>query len=111
MFHTGKQEPKNLVIVIGAGIAGLAAARALTNLGLKPVILEARDRIGGRIWTTSLDCEPIDLGASWIHGKLGNPIANLAEDLRLPLERTDWQKIYFPDSIPDQARQALVRTE
>lgn len=57
------------VIVIGAGMSGLSAARALTNAGKKVFVLEARNRIGGRLWT---DYEamsiPIELGAQFIHG-------------------------------------------
>jgi len=68
------------VLVLGAGIAGLAAARTLADKGLSVIILEARDRIGGRIWTDSSLGLPLDLGASWIHGVQGNPVAKLAKD-------------------------------
>lgn len=67
------------VIVIGAGIAGLAAARTLTDKNVDVIILEARNRIGGRIWTDSALGAPLDLGASWIHGINGNPITELAK--------------------------------
>lgn len=67
------------VLVLGAGIAGLAAARALTGHGRSVIVLEARDRIGGRMWTDSSLGAPLDLGASWIHGVNGNPIAELAK--------------------------------
>jgi monoamine oxidase len=58
------------VIVIGAGIAGLTAAAQLGRAGLSVLILEARDRAGGRIWTlpNSSDRIPIELGAEFIHG-------------------------------------------
>jgi monoamine oxidase len=58
------------VIVIGAGAAGLAAAAQLTRAGQRVLLLEARDRIGGRIWTRRephLSC-PVELGAEFIHG-------------------------------------------
>jgi monoamine oxidase len=57
------------VVIIGAGVAGLTAARLLGEAGLRVLILEARDRIGGRVWTTySLDGLPVELGAEFIHG-------------------------------------------
>ncbi len=58
------------VVVIGAGVAGLACAQALCEAGLRVTILEARSRAGGRIWTVhpSLTNEPVELGAEFIHG-------------------------------------------
>ncbi len=69
------------VLVIGAGISGIAAAQALRRLGHPVTVLEARDRIGGRIWT---DDEGVDLGAHWIHGTEGNPVTELVERLEIP---------------------------
>lgn len=70
------------VIVIGAGVAGLAAARDLTAAGAEVTVLEARDRIGGRTWTSNAWAGlPVDLGASWIHGVRGNPISALADEI------------------------------
>jgi monoamine oxidase len=59
------------VVIIGAGMAGLAAARDLGRAGLSVCILEARDRIGGRVLTQrDPECDsPIELGAEFIHGK------------------------------------------
>jgi monoamine oxidase len=56
------------VIVIGAGAAGLAAASRLGEEGIDVTVLEARDRIGGRVWTTEADSMPIELGAEFLHG-------------------------------------------
>jgi monoamine oxidase len=63
------QQPYD-VLVIGAGAAGLAAGRALHDAGKRILILEARDRIGGRIWTDEQFAEfPVELGAEFIHGE------------------------------------------
>ncbi len=69
------------VVVVGAGVAGLAAARALVQGGRSVTVLEARDRIGGRTWTDDALGVPVDLGASWIHGIDGNPLWELAPAL------------------------------
>ncbi len=68
------------IIVVGAGLAGLAAARALRDRGYEVVILEARKRSGGRILTQYC----VDVGAHWICGTEGNPITNLARQYALP---------------------------
>jgi monoamine oxidase len=74
------------VLVIGAGIAGLAAARALADRGIAVQVLEARDRIGGRIATSRAHAgRAIDLGAAWVHGVRGDPIAALAHGAGVPL--------------------------
>src|SRR5437867_1780982 len=59
------------VIVIGAGVAGLAAARDLQFAGLQTIVLEARDRIGGRIDTRHLSYWPlpVEAGAEFVHGR------------------------------------------
>lgn len=88
------------VIVIGAGISGLVAARELANRGRTVTVLEGRDRIGGRIWTsTAWPGVPLDLGASWIHGIDGNPIHRLATDISARTVVTDGDSItyYMPD--------------
>jgi len=66
------------VIVIGAGISGLAAAKKLKDKGFNVIVLEAQEKIGGRIRTDRSLGIAFDEGASWIHGPKGNPITNLA---------------------------------
>lgn len=66
-------------IVIGAGVAGLTAARLLSKAGRRVVVLEARDRTGGRVHTDRSDGLVTDLGASWIHGINDSPVAAAAE--------------------------------
>lgn len=65
-------------VIVGAGVAGLTAARLLQDAGRTVVVLEARDRIGGRVHTDRTD-GIVDLGASWIHGVDGSPVAAAAE--------------------------------
>eukprot|EP00698_Gefionella_okellyi_P007351 TRINITY_DN1791_c0_g1_i1.p1 TRINITY_DN1791_c0_g1~~TRINITY_DN1791_c0_g1_i1.p1 ORF type:complete len:464 (+),score=93.85 TRINITY_DN1791_c0_g1_i1:88-1479(+) len=72
------------VVVVGAGVAGLAAAQRLTKSGLKVAVLESRDRIGGRVhmWKTTIGADEVELclGANWIHGLTDNPVAKIAEE-------------------------------
>ncbi|MDX1738703.1 MAG: FAD-dependent oxidoreductase, partial [Alphaproteobacteria bacterium] len=66
------------IVIIGAGVAGLSAARTLRANGVDCVILEARDRIGGRAYTdSSIFGIPYDLGAAWLHSADENPLTNL----------------------------------
>jgi monoamine oxidase len=78
-----------VVVVVGAGIAGLGAARALVEWGHRAIVLDARDRVGGRIHTSTIDAQPVDLGASWIHGVDGNPLVDLAVQADLARIPTD----------------------
>jgi monoamine oxidase len=67
------------VIVIGAGAAGIAAARKLVGAGRSVIVLEAKDRVGGRCVTdTVMFGVPMDLGAHWIHAPADNPLVPLA---------------------------------
>ena len=67
-------------VIIGAGVSGLTAARLLAQAGHRVVVLEARDRIGGRTVTSRSDGLISDRGASWIHGIEGNPLADVVGD-------------------------------
>lgn len=81
------------IIVVGAGIAGLAAAQRLKESGHQVTVLEARDRIGGRIWTLQTSDIKLDMGASWIHGIDGNPVYDLSQQLNLDTVATDYDNI------------------
>ncbi|KAL8827057.1 MAG: hypothetical protein Q9191_003423 [Dirinaria sp. TL-2023a] len=67
------------VCVVGAGMAGLRCAEVLSHKGIKVTILEARDRIGGRIHQSEHLGRLVDLGPNWIHGTDHNPILDLAK--------------------------------
>lgn len=86
-------------IVVGAGVAGLTAARLLTKAGRRVVVLEARDRVGGRVWTDRADGVATDLGASWIHGIAGSPVAAAAEAFGMRMTEFTVGG-YQPDSRP-----------
>lgn len=78
------------VLVLGAGMSGLNAAAVLKAQGFDTLVLEARDRIGGRTWTSSAWADtPIDLGASWIHGADDNPLTDLAQKAKAQTVATD----------------------
>lgn len=74
--------PKD-VLVIGAGMAGLTAARTLADAGASVLVLEGRNRIGGRIHTDTSLGAPVDMGAAWIHGHRGNPLMAIARQAGL----------------------------
>ena len=68
------------VVIVGAGCAGLAAAKTLRAKGRSFLVVEAMDRIGGRAWTTSTDFGvPFDIGCAWLHAADRNPFYNEAQ--------------------------------
>ena len=92
-FGATTSSPKN-IIVIGAGMAGLAAARQLSGQGHQVTILEGRSRLGGRTWTSAAWADaPVDLGASWIHEMDGNPLTPLAQKAGAQLITTSYDSV------------------
>lgn len=93
---------KGNVVIVGAGLAGLVAARQLVFLGFKVVVLEGRARPGGRVKTTKMSGDgaeaAADLGGSVLTGINGNPLGVLARQLGLPLHKVrDICPLYLPD--------------
>lgn len=85
-----KINPNNkTVIIVGAGISGLAAAKKLNEKGFRVIVLESQDKVGGRLKTNRSLGIAFDEGASWIHGTNGNPISLLANQAGMNTEFTD----------------------
>ncbi|MEO7352165.1 MAG: NAD(P)/FAD-dependent oxidoreductase [Marmoricola sp.] len=100
------------MIVVGAGMAGLTVANALTHSGVECVVLEARDRVGGRVHTVDLAGSPVDLGASWIHHPIGNPLRAFVAQAGIPVREGNplsalagydlgAERRLFPDELRD----------
>jgi monoamine oxidase len=105
---SGPIDDPDLVLIVGAGVAGLAAAATVAAEGVPVRVIEARDRIGGRVWTSrEWDDVPVDLGASWIHGRDGNPITALAERADARLVATS----YDSGIVIDRQGRALTATQ
>src|SRR5438270_12936290 len=70
------------VAIVGAGAAGIGAARRLLDKGsVSVLVLEARDRVGGRVHTIEPAGFPLDRGAEWLHSADRNPLSPIARDL------------------------------
>jgi putrescine oxidase len=67
------------VVIVGAGVTGLTAATALRAAGLSVAVLEARNRVGGRVWTNSIDGQLFELGGQWVSPDQTALLAMLAE--------------------------------
>lgn len=82
------------VVIVGAGAAGIAAARRLSEAGLPALVLEARDRVGGRAFTRGGDF-PLDLGCGWLHSADENEWTGIARDVDHTIDTTfpPWSRI------------------
>jgi monoamine oxidase len=93
--------------IVGAGSAGIAAAREARKRGFTCIIFEASDRVGGRAYTIEWQSHALDLGATWMHSASRNPLAPLAEQLGLAIDRapTPWRNQFenLGYSTEDQA--------
>jgi monoamine oxidase len=97
------------VAVIGAGAAGIAAARSLTRAGVSVGVLEARDRIGGRAHTIEWRGHGLDVGCGWLHSADENPLAEQVEALGLTLDKTrpPWRTQAFNLGLTPDQQQAF----
>ena len=76
------------VAIIGAGAAGLGAANALKNSGLSVLVLEARDRVGGRAHTIMASPDvTFDVGCGWLHSADQNSFVKIAEELNFEINK------------------------
>ncbi len=99
-------------MIIGAGAAGLAAAAALSDAGRSVLVLEARDRIGGRIWTRHEPgvAAPIELGAEFIHGRSPATVAHLRKAHAAVIEVPESHWNFQPGGLaPGAGFQQLVQ--
>jgi monoamine oxidase len=107
-WSMGEGRPER-VIVVGAGLAGLVAARLLHDSGFRVIVLEARQRIGGRVWTDSRLGVPLDLGGSWIHGVDGNPLTSWCEALGVRLIESNADRLLIDPRATAPTRAAQRR--
>ena len=98
------------VLVIGAGFAGLSAARALRQSGWDVTVLEARNRAGGRVLTDRSTGLPVDLGPSWLHAGPKNPLKTLAAGSGIATRVTDYSNVRHTNLVAG-VRQPVTRNE
>jgi monoamine oxidase len=98
-YSSGDNKEPNgkTVIIVGAGISGLAAAKKLKEEGFSVIVLESQDKVGGRLRTNRSLGVAFDEGASWIHGIKGNPITPLAKAAGMETAFTDDDSLIIYD--------------
>ncbi len=84
------------VLIVGAGVAGLTLASVLAAAGVRAVVLEARDRIGGRVWPGRVGSAKVDLGGMWVSGVRGNPVAEVLEQAGVTLRYAPYEGLRTP---------------
>ncbi len=97
------------VVVIGGGAAGIAAARTLRQAGVDALLVEARQRLGGRAWTMGSRFGPLDVGCGGLHSADRNPWAEIAEAKKIPLDRTPppWSRPAIAGTFPREEQEAF----
>jgi monoamine oxidase len=93
------------VVVVGAGMAGVVAARLLRDSGFSVTVLEARQRTGGRVWTDSSLGAPLDLGGSWVHGVEGNPLTLWCGKLGIELVESQGDRLLIDQRATAKTRE------
>lgn len=98
------------VVVVGGGAAGIAAARYLDDQGVDCLIVEARDRLGGRAWTIESEGFPIDLGCGWLHSADRNPWREIAGAQGHTIDETPppWTRPSIPLGFSPEEQKAFV---
>jgi len=100
------------VAIIGVGAAGLGAARALANSGLSLIVLEARDRVGGRGHTIMASPDiTFDVGCGWLHSADKNSFVPVAQELNFEIDRNrpPWRERGFDAAFPPEQRREFMR--